>query len=377
MAGPGDLRVRVRVCGVCRTDLHVVEGDLETRRSPLVPGHEVVGTVDAIGAGVGGFAIGDRVGIAWVRSTCGTCEFCVEGKTNLCERARFTGWTDDGGYAEHAVVPAEWAYPIPEVFTDDEAAPLLRGDHRLPRARALGRATRRAVGLYGFGGSAHIVIRSRSLRGVRGVRLLDPRGAPARSPRDGASWVGGTTDSPVPLHGSILFGRGRLVSRTSSVMRVRRWLDSLLISLATIWVPTRARRQVGRSQRHREHARGRARAPARSSRDPAEAAHGAFPPRGREPRAPAPQGREDPRRGGPPSLSRFTPAASSPTAARPPLPIEIARRRWARAGGGSIPRLQGAVTSSTSSPAARGAAVRARRSTTAGVRRSAGPRTDR
>lgn len=220
--GSGELRVRVRACGVCRTDLHVVEGDLEPRKLPLVPGHEVVGTVDAIGAGVGGFAIGDRVGIAWVRSTCGTCEFCVEGKTNLCESARFTGWTDDGGYAEHAVVPAAWAYPIPDVFTDDEAAPLLCAGIIGYRALALsGVRPGERLGLYGFGGSAHIVIQIALHRGceVFVSSIREEHRALAREM--GASWVGGASEfPPFPLHGSILFApAGELVPPALRALR--------------------------------------------------------------------------------------------------------------------------------------------------------------
>jgi propanol-preferring alcohol dehydrogenase len=205
--GPGEIRLLVRACGVCRTDLHVVEGDLESRKLPLVPGHEVVGTVDAIGADVRGFSIGDRVGIAWVRSTCGKCEFCLEGRTNLCEKARFTGWTDDGGYAEHAVVPAAWAYPIPDVFSDDEAAPLLCAG--IIGYRALGLSNVKPgerLGLYGFGGSAHIVIQIAIARGCE-VFVASIREEHQKLAREmGASWVGGADAMPpVPLHGSILF----------------------------------------------------------------------------------------------------------------------------------------------------------------------------
>ena len=222
MPGSGELRVRVRACGVCRTDLHVVEGDLKPRKVPLVPGHEVVGSVDAIGADVRGIAIGDRVGIAWVRSTCGTCEFCVEGKTNLCEQARFTGWTDDGGYAEHAVVPAAWAYPIPDVFTDDEAAPLLCAGIIGYRALALsGVQPGERLGLYGFGGSAHIVIQIALHRGCE-VFVSSIRGEHRELARAmGASWVGGADETPpVPLHGSILFApAGELVPLALRALR--------------------------------------------------------------------------------------------------------------------------------------------------------------
>ncbi|MDQ3979645.1 MAG: alcohol dehydrogenase catalytic domain-containing protein, partial [Actinomycetota bacterium] len=116
--GTGEVRVAVRACGVCRTDLHLAEGDLVPRRRRVVPGHEVVGTVDALGEGCRRFALGDRVGIAWLRATCGTCRFCVRGDENLCLAPRFTGWDDDGGYAEYAVVLEEYAYAIPASFGD-------------------------------------------------------------------------------------------------------------------------------------------------------------------------------------------------------------------------------------------------------------------
>src|SRR5664279_3376198 len=123
--GPGQLRVAVAACGVCRTDLHLAVGDLEPRRPQTVPGHEIVGTVDALGPGAGRFGIGDRVGIAWLRGTCGVCRFCRTGRENLCVRARFTGWDADGGYAELAVVDEAFAYPLPAVVDDVHAAPLL------------------------------------------------------------------------------------------------------------------------------------------------------------------------------------------------------------------------------------------------------------
>lgn len=155
--GPEEILVRVDVCGVCRTDLHVVEGDLAPHRDHVIPGHEVVGHVDAVGEQVDRFGIGDRVGIAWLRSTCGVCRWCRRGEENLCANPEFTGWDEDGGYAEWAVIDARYAYPIPDVFDDEEAAPLLC-------AGIIGyRALRRAdvpdggrLGIYGFGGSAHL-----------------------------------------------------------------------------------------------------------------------------------------------------------------------------------------------------------------------------
>jgi propanol-preferring alcohol dehydrogenase len=125
VAGPGQVRVQVRACGVCRTDLHIAEGDLPLHRDRVVPGHEVVGVVDAVGAGVRRFAVGDRVGIAWLRRTCGRCRFCRRGQENLCVEPRFTGWDDDGGYAELAVVDEDYAYRLPPELDDVHAAPLL------------------------------------------------------------------------------------------------------------------------------------------------------------------------------------------------------------------------------------------------------------
>ncbi|GIU90879.1 MAG: hypothetical protein KatS3mg010_1978 [Acidimicrobiia bacterium] len=135
--GAGEVRVRVSVCGVCRTDLHLAEGDLAPHRPDVVPGHEIVGVVDALGPGASRFAPGDRIGIAWLRATDGTCRFCRRGDENLCVEPRFTGWDADGGYAEYAVVDERYAYRIPDVFTDERAAPLLcAGIIGLPRAEA-------------------------------------------------------------------------------------------------------------------------------------------------------------------------------------------------------------------------------------------------
>lgn len=154
---PGEVRVRVRTCGVCRTDLHVAEGDLPPRRPEVVPGHEIVGVVDAVGPDCSRLAIGDRVGIAWLRSTCGRCRFCRRGAENLCLAPRFTGWDDDGGYAEYAAVPEEFAYRLPDAFDDEHAAPLLCAGivgYRALRCAALPAGGR--LGVFGFGGSAHL-----------------------------------------------------------------------------------------------------------------------------------------------------------------------------------------------------------------------------
>jgi alcohol dehydrogenase, propanol-preferring len=155
--GSGEVRVRVAVCGICRTDLHLAEGDLPVHRPTTVPAHEIVGLVDAVGERARRFQIGDRVGIAWLRHTCGQCRFCQRGDENLCVAPRFTGWDADGGLAEYAVVDERYAYVIPPAFDDEHAAPLLC-------AGIIGfRALRRAnlppggrLGIYGFGASAHL-----------------------------------------------------------------------------------------------------------------------------------------------------------------------------------------------------------------------------
>lgn len=203
----GEVLVKVRVCGVCRTDLHVVEGELPDIRLPLIPGHQVVGTVAELGAGVSELREGDRVGIAWLQATCGACEFCTSGRENLCEKARFTGYQADGGYAEYAVVPARYAYPIPPVFSDDEAAPLLCAGIIGYRAlRLSGIKPGQRLGLYGFGASAHIAIQIARHWGCQVyVSSLKPEHQ-ALARTLGAAWVGGALDRPpVPLHGSIIF----------------------------------------------------------------------------------------------------------------------------------------------------------------------------
>jgi propanol-preferring alcohol dehydrogenase len=155
--GPREVRVAVHVCGVCRTDLHLAEGDLPPRRRDVVPGHEIVGVVDRVGEDARRFAVGDRVGIAWLRHTCGECRFCRRGDENLCIAPRFTGWDDDGGYATHAVVDEAFAYALPDGFPDETAAPLLCSGiigYRALRRSRLPRGGR--LGIYGFGASAHL-----------------------------------------------------------------------------------------------------------------------------------------------------------------------------------------------------------------------------
>jgi propanol-preferring alcohol dehydrogenase len=204
---PGEVRVRVRVCAICRTDLHVVEGDLPPRRLPLVPGHQAVGIVDRLGAGSRRFHVGDRVGIAWLRSTCGTCGLCRAGRENLCEASRYTGYHEHGGYAELAVVPEAYAYPIPAVFSDLTAAPLLCagiiGYRALARSQVPPDGT---LGLYGFGSSAHVVLQIARHRGCRVFVATRGERHRALARRLGADWVGASEEPmPTPLDGAIVF----------------------------------------------------------------------------------------------------------------------------------------------------------------------------
>jgi propanol-preferring alcohol dehydrogenase len=212
--GPGEVLLRVLVCGVCRTDLHVVEGDLPQHRRPVVPGHEVVGEVAGLGEGASRFALGDRVGVAWLRGTCGACRWCRSGRENLCPRSTYTGWDADGGYAEYTVVPEAFAYLMPDSFTDEEAAPLLC-------AGIIGyRALRRAelppggrLGIYGFGASAHLTAQVAIAQG--GEVHVITRGQAGRqlALELGAASAGGSTDAPpVPLDSAIIFApAGELV----------------------------------------------------------------------------------------------------------------------------------------------------------------------
>jgi propanol-preferring alcohol dehydrogenase len=190
--GPGDIRVRVRACATCRTDLHVIEGELPPRRLPLVPGHQVVGIVEASGPGAHRLRAGERVGIPWLRSTCGACRFCAGGRENLCEASTYTGWTHDGGYAERCCVPEAFAYPMPPGFDDAEAAPLLCAGiigYRALRRSQVPRGGRLA--LYGFGSSAHITLQVARHWGCT-VYVVTRDAAHRRLALElGARWAGG------------------------------------------------------------------------------------------------------------------------------------------------------------------------------------------
>ncbi|MDE3224103.1 MAG: zinc-dependent alcohol dehydrogenase family protein [Nitrospirota bacterium] len=205
--GAGVVRLKVLVCGVCRTDLHIVEEELPPAKRPIVPGHEVVGIVDRVGAGVRAIKEGDRVGIAWLQQTCGRCEFCASGRENLCLGARFTGYHEDGGYADYALVPEAFAYPLPPVLTDEEAAPLLCAGIIGYRAlRLSGVRPGQRLGLYGFGASAHLTIQVAKHWGCS-VYVCSLREEHRKLARDlGAAWVGGAADAPPDkLHGAIIF----------------------------------------------------------------------------------------------------------------------------------------------------------------------------
>ena len=207
MPGPGEVRVDVHTCGVCRTDLHVAEGDLEVHRARVVPGHEVVGTVGARGPGAERFEIGERVGVAWLASTCGVCRFCRRGAENLCVRATFTGWDHDGGYAESTLVDERFAYRLPEGLSDDQAAPLLCAG--IIGYRALERASLPPggrLGLYGFGASAHVTAQIARAQGAELYVATRSPEAQQLARELGATWVGGAADPPpVPLDAAILF----------------------------------------------------------------------------------------------------------------------------------------------------------------------------
>jgi propanol-preferring alcohol dehydrogenase len=232
--GPGQVRVRVTCCGVCRTDLHLSEGDLSARRPGTAPGHEVVGIVDAAGAGADRFVTGERIGIPWLASTDGTCSACRRGQENLCAAPRFTGWDVDGGFADYCLVQEAYAYRLPDAFTDEQAAPLLCAG--IIGYRSLLRADvppGGAIGLYGFGGSAHLTAQLALHLGLR-VHVLTRGEANRELARMlGVDSIGSAQSSPPePLDGAILFApAGELVP-----IAMRALAPGGTLALAGIWL---------------------------------------------------------------------------------------------------------------------------------------------
>lgn len=205
--GPGQIRLRVNVCGVCHTDLHTVEGDLDLPQLPITPGHQIVGIVDARGEGADRYDVGDRVGVAWLYSACGECDYCLSGYENLCKRAQFTGLHAHGGYAQYMVADEAFAYPIPRQLDDVQAAPLLCAGiigYRALRLSEIQPGQR--LGLYGFGASAHLAIQVARYWDCE-VYVFTRSTAHRELARDlGAVWAGGAEETPgVGLHGSVSF----------------------------------------------------------------------------------------------------------------------------------------------------------------------------
>ncbi len=205
--GPTEVRLKIRTCGVCHTDLHIVEGDLDLPRLPTVPGHQIVGTVEAVGEAVTRHAVGDRLGVPWLYHTCGTCRYCQRDQENLCENIRFTGLHADGGFAEAVVVDEEFAYPIPDVFGDAEAAPLLCAGvigYRSLRLSNIQKGQR--LGLYGFGAAAHIVIQIAGHWECEVFVFTRSQEHREMAQKLGAVWVGGAEDDPgAAMDSSIIF----------------------------------------------------------------------------------------------------------------------------------------------------------------------------
>jgi len=219
--GPGQIRIRIRVCGVCHTDLHTVEGDLDLPKLPVVPGHEIIGQVESLGAGVTRFREGDRVGVPWVYATCGRCRYCCRGDENLCDSARFTGYHVDGGYAQYMVIDQDFAHAIATDLPDAQAAPLMCAGiigYRALRLSRIGPGER--LGLYGFGGSAHIAIQVAVHWGCR-VYVFTRSPEHRRLAQElGAVWVGRAEQTPPEkLDSAVIFAPvGRLVPEALRVL---------------------------------------------------------------------------------------------------------------------------------------------------------------
>lgn len=216
------VRIRVDACAVCRTDLHVVDGDLHDPKLPIVPGHEIVGRVTELGAGVSRFKLGDRVGVPWLGWTCGVCEFCRRGEENLCPNAKFTGYQIDGGFATETVADARYCFALPASYSDEAAAPLLCAGLIGWRAlQAAGEGER--IGLYGFGAAAHIIAQVANARGQQVYAFVKPGDEQAKqfAQEMGAIWAGDSTEAPpLPLDSAILFAPvGALVPQALRAIR--------------------------------------------------------------------------------------------------------------------------------------------------------------
>jgi len=206
--GPGQVRIGVAACGVCRTDLHVVDGDLPWPGHAVVPGHEIVGRIGALGAGVAGLAVGQRVGVPWLGWTCGRCEHCLAGRENLCPQARFTGWQLDGGYAGQVLADARYVFPLPPAYSDEQAAPLLCAGLIGWRAYVMAGPEAHRIGLYGFGAAAHLIAQVAVHQG-REVYAFTRRGDSAAQDLArslGAAWAGDSEQTaPRALDAALLF----------------------------------------------------------------------------------------------------------------------------------------------------------------------------
>jgi propanol-preferring alcohol dehydrogenase len=220
--GTGEVLVAVSACGVCRTDLHLVDGELAEPKLPIVPGHEIVGRVESVGPGVDGFQLGDRVGIPWLGHTCGACPYCAAGRENLCDAPRFTGYQIDGGYAEFAIAEANYCFPLPQAYSDLAAAPLLCAG--LIGYRSLRMAGDVAnLGIYGFGAAAHIVAQVARQQGRSVYAFTRPGDADAQAfaLALGCAWAGGSDAAPpAPLDAAIIFAPvGALVPAALAAVR--------------------------------------------------------------------------------------------------------------------------------------------------------------
>ena len=212
--GPDQVRLKIHTCGVCHTDLHIVEGDLNLPPHPLIPGHEIIGVVDALGEGVTKHKLGDRLGVPWLNQTCGQCRYCKAGKENLCENIRFTGVHAPGGFAEYTIAHQDFAYPIPPIFSDEEAAPLMCAGVVGFRSLRLSEVKPgQRLGLYGFGASAHVIIQVARHWNCQVYVFTRSQAHREMALKMGAVWAGGAEESPdQPMDSSIIFApAGKLV----------------------------------------------------------------------------------------------------------------------------------------------------------------------